>query len=332
MKYSIEKVTTLIGARRIGEADAQIGWLLTDSRSLCFPEETLFFALRSSRNDGHRYIADLYRRGVRNFVVESKSLTTHLPSLDSYQDANFLIVPSPLAALQRLAERHRDEFDVPIVGITGSNGKTMVKEWLYQLLLPSQKIVRSPRSYNSQIGVPLSVWLLNEQTEVGIFEAGISQPGEMFALRDIIQPTIGVLTTLGPAHQENFRSMEEKCMEKLELMHDTEAMVYCSDNDIVSRCIRRMDYKGEKISWSMCDDQAALFVKEVKPLTPNHSPLTTQITYIWQQEENCYTIPFIDEASIENSITCVAVASVVACSSMTRIIPISIRSISPLTS
>ena len=159
--------------------------------------------------------------------------------------------------------------------------------------------MRSPRSYNSQIGVPLSVWLLNEQTEVGIFEAGISQPGEMFALRDIIQPTIGVLTTLGPAHQENFRSMEEKCMEKLELMHDTEAMVYPSDNDIVSRCIRRMNYKGEKISWSMCDEQAAFFVKEVKGM---------RITYIWQGEENCYTIPFIDEASIENSITCAAVA------------------------
>ena len=300
MKYSIEKVTTLIGARRIGEADAQIGWLLTDSRSLCFPEETLFFALRSSRNDGHRYIDDLYRRGVRNFVVDAKGiLEFHANGTEGMKDANFLVVPSPLAALQRLAERHRDEFNVPIVGITGSNGKTMVKEWLYQLLLPSQKIVRSPRSYNSQIGVPLSVWLLNEQTEVGIFEAGISQPGEMSALRDIIQPTIGVLTTLGPAHQENFRSMEEKCMEKLELMHDTEAMVYPSDNDIVSRCIRRMNYKGEKISWSMCDEQAAFFVKEVKGM---------RITYIWQGEENCYTIPFIDEASIENSITCAAVA------------------------
>ena len=300
MKYSIEKVTTLIGARRIGEADAQIGWLLTDSRSLCFPEETLFFALRSSRNDGHRYIADLYRRGVRNFVVDAKGiLEFHANGTEGMKDANFLVVPSPLAALQRLAERHRDEFNVPIVGITGSNGKTMVKEWLYQLWLPSQKIVRSPRSYNSQIGVPLSVWLLNEQTEVGIFEAGISQPGEMFALRDIIQPTIGVLTTLGPAHQENFRSMEEKCMEKLELMHDTEAMVYPSDNDIVSRCIRRMNYKGEKISWSMCDEQAAFFVKEVKGM---------RITYIWQGEENSYTIPFIDEASIENSITCAAVA------------------------
>ena len=304
MKYSIEKITTLIGARRIGEVDAQIGWLLTDSRSLCFPEETLFFALKSARNDGHKYIEDLYRRGVRNFVVEAKGIlefctsgTEHMP------DANFLIVPSPLAALQRLAERHRDEFNVPIVGITGSNGKTMVKEWLYQLLLPSQKIVRSPRSYNSQIGVPLSVWLLNERTEIGIFEAGISQPGEMMALRDIIQPTIGVLTSLGAAHQENFRSMEEKCLEKLELMHDTEAMVYCSDNDIVSRCIRRMQYQGEKIAWSQCDEQASFFVKNVE-----NKGQTTRITYIWQQEENTYSIPFIDEASIEDTITCAVVA------------------------
>ena len=304
MKYSIEKITTLIGARRIGEVDAQIGWLLTDSRSLCFPEETLFFALKSARNDGHKYIEDLYRRGVRNFVVEAKGIlefctsgTEHMP------DANFLIVPSPLAALQRLAERHRDEFNVPIVGITGSNGKTMVKEWLYQLLLPSQKIVRSPRSYNSQIGVPLSVWLLNEQTEIGIFEAGISQPGEMMVLRDIIQPTIGVLTSLGAAHQENFRSMEEKCLEKLELMHDTEAMVYCSDNDIVSRCIRRMQYQGEKIAWSQCDEQASFFVKNIE-----NKGQTTRITYIWQQEENTYSIPFIDEASIEDTITCAVVA------------------------
>ena len=304
MKYSIEKITTLIGARRIGEVDAQIGWLLTDSRSLCFPEETLFFALKSARNDGHKYIEDLYRRGVRNFVVEAKGIlefcksgTEHMP------DANFLVVPSPLAALQRLAERHRDEFNVPIVGITGSNGKTMVKEWLYQLLLPSQKIVRSPRSYNSQIGVPLSVWLLNERTEIGIFEAGISQPGEMMALRDIIQPTIGVLTSLGAAHQENFRSMEEKCLEKLELMHDTQAMVYCSDNDIVSRCIRRMQYQGEKISWSQCDEQASFFVKNIE-----NKGQTSRITYIWQQEENTFTIPFIDEASIEDTITCAVVA------------------------
>ena len=171
MTYTIEKIATLIGARRYGHADATIGWLLTDSRSLCFPEQTLFFALRTQRNDGHRYIDELYRRGVRNFVVESASLaptpsptgegdTTSKgvsPSWGKLEGANFLVVPSPLAALQRLAERHRDEFNIPIVGITGSNGKTWVKEWLYQLLRPSMKVTRSPRSYNSQIGVPLSV-------------------------------------------------------------------------------------------------------------------------------------------------------------------------------
>ena len=315
MKYSIEKVVTLIGARRYGTYQGDIRWLLTDSRSLCFPEETLFFALKTQRNDGHRYIDDLYRRGVRHFVVEQvpEHYDTHFP------EANFLRVPHTLAALQRLAERHRDEFGVPVVGITGSNGKTMVKEWLYQLLLPSQKIVRSPRSYNSQIGVPLSVWLLNEQTEVGIFEAGISQPGEMLALRDIIQPTIGVLTCLGSAHQENFRSMEEKCMEKLELMHDTQAMVYCSDNDVISRCIRRMNYKGEKISWSQCDAQAALFVAGVRRQErlrvgerssgmSEVSSQVTEISYVWQGEEHAFEIPFIDEASVENSITCAAVA------------------------
>ena len=127
LKYSIIKIATLIGARRVGDTDAQIGWLLTDSRSLCFPEETLFFALKSARNDGHKYISDLYRRGVRNFVVESRGIHEYCPnSASEMNDANFLIVPSPLAALQRLAERHRDEFDIPIVGITGSNGKTMV--------------------------------------------------------------------------------------------------------------------------------------------------------------------------------------------------------------
>ena len=296
MTYTIEKITTLIGARRYGSQDANVRWLLTDSRSLCFPEETLFFALRTKRNDGHRYIDDLYRRGVRSFVVEQ--VPEHPQA-----DANYLKVTSPLAALQRLAERHRDEYNCPIVGITGSNGKTMVKEWLYQLLLPSQKIVRSPRSYNSQIGVPLSVWLLNEQTEVGIFEAGISQPGEMMALHDIIQPTIGVLTCLAGAHQENFRSLEEKCMEKLELMNGTEAMVYPSDDNTVSRCIRRMNYQGEKLGWSRNDRQAPMYVKS---LTGDNS--STQISYCFQGEEGSYSIPFIDEASVEDSIICATIA------------------------
>ena len=255
----------------MGTADAQISWLLTDSRSLCFPETTLFFALKSQRNDGHHYIEDLYRRGVRNFVVD------HLPE-HPQADANYLKVPSPLAALQRLAERHRDEFNCPIVGITGSNGKTMVKEWLYQVLSPQFTVTRSPKSFNSQIGVPLSVWLLNEQTQIGLFEAGISQGGEMGALRDIIQPTIGVLTSIGAPHQENFRSLEEKCMEKLRLFQDAKVIIYNADDDLVSRCIRRSGFRGRKIGWHRDE------------LLPT------------------YQLPFDDEASIECSLAVAATA------------------------
>ena len=312
MTYSIEKITTLIGARRYGNNEASIGWILTDSRSLCFPEDTLFFALHTKRNDGHRYIDDLYRRGVRCFVVEN--VPEHYDKV--FPKANFLKVTNTLAALQRLAERHRDEFGIPIVGITGSNGKTMVKEWLYQVLSgvgeaplppggeePCMRVTRSPRSYNSQIGVPLSVWLLNEQTEVGIFEAGISQPGEMLALRDIIQPTIGVLTSLGSAHQENFRSLEEKCLEKMQLFHDTEAIVYCSDDDTVSRCIRRSQYGGRRLNWSRFNEEAPLYVARCE-----QGDNRTTITYIYNGEQQQYVIPFIDEASIDNSITTTAVA------------------------
>jgi alanine racemase len=304
MIYTIEKITTLIGARRIGHADAKIGWLLTDSRSLCFPEETLFFALRSQRNDGHKYIDDLYRRGVRNFVVESISQLSTLNS--QLTDANFLVVPSPLEALQRLAERHRDEFDIPIVGITGSNGKTMVKEWLYQILSPQMVVTRSPRSYNSQIGVPLSVWLLNEQTQVGIFEAGISEPGEMASLHDIIQPTIGVLTSLGTAHQKNFRSMDEKCMEKLQLFHGAKVIAYDSDNDTISRCIRRSGYQGEKIGWSRENPSAPLYISSISN-TPS-TPSSTIISYCYKGTQGEYRLPFIDEASMECSFACAAIA------------------------
>ena len=306
MNYAIEKITTLIGARRIGSADAQIGWLLTDSRSLCFPEETLFFALKTQRNDGHRYIQDLYRRGVRNFVVENYSPSSLLSPFTSFQNANFLVVPSPLAALQRLAERHRDEFDIPIVGITGSNGKTMVKEWLNQLLSPQFSVTRSPKSFNSQIGVPLSVWLLNEQTQVGLFEAGISEMGEMEALRDIIQPTIGVLTSLGVAHQENFRSLEEKCMEKMRLFDGAKVIAYNSDDDIVSRCIRRSGFKGEKIGWSRENISAPLYIEKIS-LSSHLSPLTS-IVYIYKGTRGTYQLPFFDEASLQCSFACAAVA------------------------
>ena len=303
MTYTIEKITTLLGARRIGTADAQISWLLTDSRSLCFPEETLFFALKTTRNDGHRYIADLYRRGVRNFVVAADAA----PIWERMEGAcNFLVVPSPLEALQRLAERHRDEFNIPIVGITGSNGKTMVKEWLYQLLSPSMTVTRSPKSYNSQIGVPLSVWLLNEHTQVGLFEAGISQPDEMASLCDIIQPTIGVLTSLGAAHQENFRTMEEKCTEKMQLFSHAKVLAYNSDDDIISRCIRRSGFKGEKIGWSRDNQSAPFYIESVT--TPTSDTSHTSISYIYKGTRANYQLPFFDEASLQCSFACAAVA------------------------
>ncbi len=300
MTYNIEQVTTLIGARRYGSRTADIGFLLTDSRSLCFPEETLFFALRSERNDGHRYIGDLYRRGVHNFVVAD--VPGHYEA--DYPDANFLKVVNPLEALQRLAERHRDEFNIPIVGITGSNGKTMVKEWLYQILSPDLFVTRSPRSYNSQIGVPLSVWLMNEQTRLGIFEAGISKPGEMRALRDIIQPTIAVLTNIGEAHQENFASKQQKCREKLILFHDAKTIVYDADDEIVRQTITEFPHlKGERLCWSARDSHAPLFIKAIEK-----KETATTVTYIYKGgDEQHYVLPFIDDASIANSIVCAAV-------------------------
>lgn len=300
MTYTIEKVTALIGARRYGNQNANIGFLLTDSRSLCFPEETLFFALKSERNDGHHYIPDLYRRGVYNFVVE----TVPADYEKDYPEANFLKVESPLEALQRLAERHREKFDIPVVGITGSNGKTMVKEWLYQLLSPQMAVTRSPRSYNSQIGVPLSVWLLSESTQVGLFEAGISEPTEMAPLRNIIQPTISVLTGIGAAHQENFESLEAKCREKAQLFHDAKTLVYNADDDIVGKVVKEMGCKGEKLCWSMGDRHAAMYVKSVEK-----KEAATTITYSYQGgEENRYSLPFIDNASVVNSIICAVVA------------------------
>lgn len=300
MKYSIEKVAALIGARRIGGSDGSIiAWLLTDSRSLCFPEETLFFALKTQRNDGHKYIDELHNRGVRNFVVED------LPSEYNtrFEDCNFLKVHDTKAALQRLAERHRDEFNIPVVGITGSNGKTMVKEWLYQLLSPQMVVTRSPRSYNSQIGVPLSVWKINEQTEVGVFEAGISKPGEMQALSGIIQPTIGVITCLGAAHQENFRSMDEKCEEKMLLLKNAETIVYNSDDDVVSRCVRKSGYAGTKISWSLTNQRATLYISNVEV-----GEKFSRVHYIYKGECGEYELPFISYAALQCSYACVAVA------------------------
>lgn len=298
MHYTIDNITALIGARRFGSAEACIDWLLTDSRSLAFAETTLFFAIRTKLGDGHHYIPELYRRGVRNFVVGNVPANYET----DYPDANFLLVVSPLKALQRLAERHREEYDLPIIGVTGSNGKTVVKEWLYQLLSPSMHVTRSPRSYNSQVGVPLSVWLLNEHTQVGVFEAGISQPGEMAALKAIIQPTIGVMTNIGPAHQENFATIQEKCLEKISLFKDADVIVYCADDAVISECMAVSLYTGDTIAWSTSNTDATLYIRSITKKADH-----TDIVYRFLGVENSMSIPFTDDASVQDSIHCLAV-------------------------
>lgn len=296
MSYTIEQITEYVEAKRIGTAKATINWLLTDSRSLSFPKQSLFFALESSRDDGHNYIDELYGEGVRNFVV------THLPETTRPSDANYLIVENTLHALQLLAQQHRQTSTAPTIGITGSNGKTIVKEWLYQLLRQDRHITRSPRSYNSQIGVPLSVWQLDEKTDLAIFEAGISQLGEMEQLQSIIQPNIGVFTNISGAHQENFTSLQQKCMEKIQLFKNCDIIIYNSDNELINNCVAKSLLTSREIAWSKKDSDKPLYIRDI--IKGEESSL---IKYRYLQMDLSYQIPFIDDASIENSIHCLAV-------------------------
>ena len=311
MTYTIDEIAQVIGAERKGTTEAKINWLLIDSRSLCFPEETLFFALKTEKNDGHKYIEELYRRGVRNFVVES------LP-IQGTKDCNFLMVKSPLKALQDLAAYHRSQLDIPVIGITGSNGKTTVKEWLYQLLSPDFNVCRSPRSYNSQVGVPLSVWLINPHNDLAIIEAGISQSGEMAKLERIVKPTIGVMTNLGAAHQENFMSYGIKCAEKMQLFKDCKTLVLNSKDATILQCAETLPERVKRVSL------------QVRQVEKDNDHAT-----IWFEHEGQigqYTIPFIDDASIENSITCFSTALTVftgdirvLCERMSRLEQVAMR-------
>jgi alanine racemase len=296
MKYSIEHIAQVISAETAIRSHSDIKLLLTDSRSLFEPSESLFFALITRHNDGHKFIEQLYNKGVRSFVVQ------YLPeNKEKMPKANFLSVNDSLLALQQLASFHRKQFNIPVIGITGSNGKTIVKEWLYQLLHKDFNIVRSPRSYNSQIGVPLSVWQLNEDTNLGIFEAGISMPGEMARLEPVVQPSIGLFTNIGDAHQENFTSLEEKCREKLELFRHTEIIIYHSDNLMLDLCIRERYPEKKRFTWSFSDNQADLFVTKVQK-----SGEGTEISYNYAGKSQNFCIPFTDEASVENAILCLA--------------------------
>lgn len=294
MKYSIQEVAKVINAEAILVSHATIKWLLTDSRSLFFPEESLFFALKTSRNDGHRYIADMYKRGLRHFVVSDPSIQA-----SDYPEADLLYVKDTLNALQQLGASCRNAVNCPILAITGSNGKTIVKEWLWQLMRKDVLIERSPRSYNSRIGVPLSLWQLNEQTQLGVFEAGISEPDEMHVLQTLIRPTIGILTNIGAAHQENFRSLEQKAAEKVCLFQSCEHIVYCLDQPLSRKALEAVYPAGSLVAWSRKDTSASLFIEQEEI-----QGFKTGIRYTWEGRTHTLVLPFSDEASVENALHC----------------------------
>lgn len=296
MEYDIEQVAHLVGAEGRILKGGRIAALLTDSRRLSFPETTLFFALKTATNDGHRYIDELYRMRVRNFVVEKMP-----DNASSMPDASFLVVKSPLEALARLAAFHRSRFDIPVVGITGSNGKTMVKEFLYHLLGGRMNVVRSPRSYNSKIGVPLSVWEMSQDNDMAIFEAGISAPGEMSYLEKVIKPVYGILTGIGEAHQENFSSLEEKCLEKLNLFSGSRRLVFDADDTVIADAVRKAGLSDRAFGWSRKDASAPLYVRSVEK-----DEVRSVISYVCAGGSSSVAIPFTDDASVENAVHCLA--------------------------
>ncbi|MFA8451107.1 MAG: bifunctional UDP-N-acetylmuramoyl-tripeptide:D-alanyl-D-alanine ligase/alanine racemase [Bacteroidales bacterium] len=268
--------------------------ILVDSRKLIQAEGTAFFALIGSRNDGHKYISELYSRGVRCFVI-----SRNIPNFKEMPKAQFIHVKNTLQALQTLCAYHRKQFDFPIIGITGSNGKTIIKEWLYQLLHKDHHIVRSPKSYNSQIGVPLSVWQINKENTLGIFEAGISEPDEMDRLEAILKPNIGIFTNIGQAHDKNFINTAQKIGEKLKLFRSAEIFIFCSDySEIMAKVIGTEIFKKMKVfSWGKKDNDDLIILS--KSIEKN-----TLVKAIFKEETVSIEIPFTDEASIENAIHC----------------------------
>lgn len=298
MGYPVSQIKEALGAvlsSSVNIGDIAVEKLLIDSRSLVEPEGTLFVALKSPKNDGHKYIAELYRRGVRLFMVEQGYRLS-----DAYIDAVFLIVGDTLLALQQLAAWHRKHFDIPVLAITGSNGKTIIKEWLYQLLSPDKNIVRSPRSYNSQVGVPLSVWQMDKSHESGIFEAGISLPGEMENLEKIIQPTVGIFTNIGEAHGINFKNAEQKTEEKLKLFKGAKTLIYCKDHAIIDKAVQKSRYVRDVALFTWSKQAGA----DVNITGVKHEENSTVISAEFKEEKISIKIPFVDEASIENAIHC----------------------------
>jgi len=295
MQYSFLDISRILKSK-IENKDKVlfINYVVYDSRKIIFPEYSLFFAIKTGKDDGHRYIANAYQKGVKAFVIED----TGFP-FTKFPKAQFIIVENSVSAMQQLASYHRKNFDIPVVGITGSNGKTILKEWLYFLLNDSFNIVRSPGSYNSRIGVPLSIFKINKNHNLALIEAGISKRGEMSSLQKIIKPTTGIFTNIGDAHSSGFSTIEEKLNEKLDLFQDSKTIICCGDDiPVLSDLIKRYPDK-EIISWSQENNPDSKF--KITDIDKNNGGAV--IHYLWKNNYGKFTIPFKDKVSVRLSIT-----------------------------
>ena len=281
----------------INKPELTVDTLLTDSRSLTYPQGTLFFAIETKSNDGHRFLAELFRRGVRNFVV---SALERVPA-QVLAEANVLVVDSALRALHSLAKAHRSRFHIPVIAVTGSRGKTVAKEWLYQLLRDDYRIVRSPRSYNSKIGVPLSLWEIDDNTTMAIIEAGISQEGEMQALSDMIAPTAGLLTSISHEHDEGFDTHEHKVREKLSLFAGCQSLVCSADNPVVHEALTETGLNATAFLWSRTDAKCPVFISD---LVSNSDG--TFITYTYNGKTSQCAVPFVQDEMAYNLLNCLS--------------------------
>ncbi len=302
MHYFIQDIANIVSGKLVQwQSDSSpmaIEHLLIDSRKVIYPESSVFIAITGARNNGHHYLHDAYTAGVRHFIVEAE------PEAALPNDAQIILVENSLQALQQLAAFHRTQFKCPVVGITGSNGKTVVKEWLFHLLKDDVNIIRNPKSFNSQVGVPLSVWGMNEQHQLGLFEAGISQKNEMQLLQQIIKPNIGIFTYLGTAHDEGFANKTEKLDEKLALFSEAQMLVYCADQPEVTQGVTKLVLNNNAalnvVSWSK-NNTDATYKFEVE-----HRYQYTVITTRKGSQTLSINVPFVDEASIMNACTCFA--------------------------
>lgn len=293
-EFNLKDIAEITDSQLHGKSIGNLSIIITNSRNIDLKaaENGIFFAIKGTQHNGHDFINELYEYGVRAFVV------TEQIKFEDYPEAGFIKTKNSILALQQLAGFHRKKFNIPVTGITGSNGKTIVKEWLHWLLMQEYNVIRSPQSYNSQIGVPLSLMLLDEKTEFGIFEAGISQPGEMDKLERIIKPEIGVITNIGSAHQQNFISLEEKIKEKIKLFEDCSHIVYCKDDLLLNKNIENSFFSASKISWS---ENGNAYVQVKKSIIRDNK---TSIILETDGKQFCIEIPFTDRGSFENTISC----------------------------